>query len=644
MKKILLALVLILALAYPSYAGIGLYGNPTPLIINKDRNSPVLIALYDIDNTGFSTAEMAAITKVEVQYTPGTTGTTSEKIDSATYPAGFNWTTFASSHQLWMDIGLVAFTAGRDRKAELIVYTATWTAGRVVGLLDMQISTDAVRDATTIDPLVTSIGLADINDVDTAGATGTVLTKKSDGTFDFQAPVIGDGTGDVIGPESAVDGNFASFDLTTGKLIKDSGSKAGDFAAASHNHTGVYIGDAPSDGAEYLRKDGAWAHPSASAITGSESAFDGWDKNAGDDLALGDLSTNAYYGDKGKAAYDHSQTAHAPATAEQNVQADWNEADSGSDAYIVNKPSLFTWDYDYGDLINKPTLFSGAYADLSGLPTLFSGSYNDLTDKPTLFDGTYSSLSGIPSTFTPSAHASTHATGGSDALTPADIDAEPAFDFGTGVGDINTDDIPEGSVNKYEADTGTNTGDETANTIATKIHGATGKTTPADADEIGLIDSAASYVMKVLTWANLKATLKTYFDGLYLPASTPKGFSIKFIADDTSVTTGDGKFIYVVPVTILTNFKVTGASIGVTTASSSGLPEFRVYNLTDSVYLFDTNPTIDVGEYSSVDATTAAVINTSNNTLSPGDRLRIDVVTAGTGTQGGQIDIICQAP
>ena len=40
------------------------------------------------------------------------------------------------------------------------------------------------------------------------------------------------------------------------------------------------------------------------------------------------------------------------------------------------------------------------------------------------------------------------------------------------------------------------------------------KTTPADADEIGLIDSAASYVLKKLTWANLKATLKTYFDSL----------------------------------------------------------------------------------------------------------------------------------
>ena len=43
----------------------------------------------------------------------------------------------------------------------------------------------------------------------------------------------------------------------------------------------------------------------------------------------------------------------------------------------------------------------------------------------------------------------------------------------------------------------------------------TGKTTPIDADVIAIGDSAASNATKKLTWANLKATLKTYFDTLY---------------------------------------------------------------------------------------------------------------------------------
>ena len=51
--------------------------------------------------------------------------------------------------------------------------------------------------------------------------------------------------------------------------------------------------------------------------------------------------------------------------------------------------------------------------------------------------------------------------------------------------------------------------------VGSAIDGATGKTTPVDADTVGVIDSAASNVLKKLTWANIKATLKTYFDTLY---------------------------------------------------------------------------------------------------------------------------------
>ena len=48
---------------------------------------------------------------------------------------------------------------------------------------------------------------------------------------------------------------------------------------------------------------------------------------------------------------------------------------------------------------------------------------------------------------------------------------------------------------------------------------ASSKTTPVDADQVGLIDSAASNVLKNLTWSNIKATLKTYFDTLYVGVS-----------------------------------------------------------------------------------------------------------------------------
>ncbi|HET8708123.1 MAG TPA: hypothetical protein VFM46_17590, partial [Pseudomonadales bacterium] len=51
----------------------------------------------------------------------------------------------------------------------------------------------------------------------------------------------------------------------------------------------------------------------------------------------------------------------------------------------------------------------------------------------------------------------------------------------------------------------------TPTTEGALINGASAKTTPADADLIGLVDSAASYVLKKLTWANLKAALSSVF-------------------------------------------------------------------------------------------------------------------------------------
>lgn len=59
----------------------------------------------------------------------------------------------------------------------------------------------------------------------------------------------------------------------------------------------------------------------------------------------------------------------------------------------------------------------------------------------------------------------------------------------------------------------------TASGIAGKTHAATSKATPVDADELPLADSASSWSLARLTWANIKATLKTYFDTLYQAAS-----------------------------------------------------------------------------------------------------------------------------
>lgn len=50
--------------------------------------------------------------------------------------------------------------------------------------------------------------------------------------------------------------------------------------------------------------------------------------------------------------------------------------------------------------------------------------------------------------------------------------------------------------------------------IASETTSSDAKTTPVDADELPLVDSEASLGLKKLTWSNLKAALKTYFDSV----------------------------------------------------------------------------------------------------------------------------------
>jgi hypothetical protein len=140
-------------------------------------------------------------------------------------------------------------------------------------------------------------------------------------------------------------------------------------ADASHTHAGVYeaansniqthVGSSHAPSNAQKNSDITKAEIEAK-LTGELTSH----SHASSGLALGELSTNAYYGDKGKTAYDHSQVAHAPSSAEQNVNADWNA--SSGDAQILNKPTIpaaqvqTDWNASagMGVLLNKPTTMS----------------------------------------------------------------------------------------------------------------------------------------------------------------------------------------------------------------------------------------------------------------------------------------------
>jgi hypothetical protein len=79
-----------------------------------------------------------------------------------------------------------------------------------------------------------------------------------------------------------------------------------------------------------------------------------------------------------------------------------------------------------------------------------------------------------------------------------------------------------------------------------QIHGATSKTTPVDADELPIWDSADQFTSKKLTWSNNKATLKSYFDGLYAPTGIGASYvahSLATAENDFLIASGSGTFV-----------------------------------------------------------------------------------------------------
>lgn len=79
---------------------------------------------------------------------------------------------------------------------------------------------------------------------------------------------------------------------------------------------------------------------------------------------------------------------------------------------------------------------------------------------------------------------------------------------------------------------------ETAQSAGSLISSSAAKTTPADLDQIGLADSAASNVLKKLSWANLKAALKTYLDAFY-QTKLSSGVDIKTLNGNSLLGSGN---------------------------------------------------------------------------------------------------------
>ena len=127
----------------------------------------------------------------------------------------------------------------------------------------------------------------------------------------------------------------------------------------------------------------------AAKLNKMEVAIDGVNKKVASGSASGEGMTQEQVSQL-STAYQHSQSTHAPSNAEANVQADWNETNTTSDAYIKNKPTIPTRTSELtnnSDFVNSTYVnnkiaeasLSGGEVDLSGYVTKELGNASQIT-------------------------------------------------------------------------------------------------------------------------------------------------------------------------------------------------------------------------------------------------------------------------
>jgi hypothetical protein len=114
----------------------------------------------------------------------------------------------------------------------------------------------------------------------------------------------------------------------------------------------------------------------------------------------------------------------------------------------------------------------------------------------------------------------------------------------------------------------------------------------------------------------------------------------------TALTTSEKAYFRIPAGLTGMNLVSVAASVGTGAAgsSSSGTPTFTVRNVTDNSQMLSTSLTVDANEYTSADATAAAVIDTGEDDVVTDDLIEVAVTTAGTGVTYAQIVLGFQLP
>jgi hypothetical protein len=354
--------------------------------------------------------------------------------------------------------------------------------GNVPSDIYVQYREDGVikHEASNITKLnfITPTGTGQINIPDVVNATETFALLS-----DLPA-----GGGDVTGPASATTNNIAVFSDTTGKIIKDGGATIAGINTNAVDLVTVKLSEAISKGQAVYVSGANGTNILVSKASNTSEATSS--KTLG--LLATSGATNAIVNVVTSGLIDNIDTSAATA--------------AGDPVWLGTSGNLI-----FG-LASKP--YAPAHLVYIGVVSRKSATVGEIIVKvqngfelKEIHD--VDLITNAPTNNQALVYESSSSLWKNKSLTTASVAASTDKNY-----------VTDAQAVVIGNTSGTNSGNETTTTTGALINGATAKTTPVDADFIGLMDSAASNILKKLSWLNVKATLKTYFDTLYQAVGT----------------------------------------------------------------------------------------------------------------------------
>ena len=295
-------------------------------------------------------------------------------------------------------------------------------------------------------------------------------------------------------------------------------------ADVNHNHDSTYLGISAqaSDSAKLGGQLPSYYEPAFSKNTAFNKNFG----TGNSDVATGDHSHSELHSHSNKAILDSISEAFTTAL-KANYDSAYTNSHTHSNKTVLDAltQAIIDNSHTHG---NKTTLDAITAAFTTTLKTSYDGA---VTNSHTHANKTV--LDGLTQAVIDNSH--THSN---KAILDA-ISASFTTALKTSYDSAVTNSHTHSNTTALNNVSGTNTGDETTTRIGTLINSATAKATPVDTDMVGLMDSAASNVLKKLSWANIKATFATAAQGTKADNALP---SSSYTANDvlSKILTVDG--------------------------------------------------------------------------------------------------------